>query len=370
MEPTGRSTFNLNEDPSSSYAKDSQAKEGVVLSAKYIPSDKKFTVASFDGGGTRGIVSMTFMNEIIKRVGLEASEFLNLVAGTSTGGLLAAAYVAHKNDKPLFKATQLPSFWKEKIGEVFHQNHCWIEPWFDGILWPKYSAVGIEKVLNELTDDSMDISSNLSASSIFTCFDATANDALYFKSREAEKSLDKTMYKITKVLRATTAAPCYLPAAKLNINGETHVGLDGGLVENNPAIAAYLEAQMLTPHSRNIQVLSFGTGEVDYSVSYKRLANAGLISDAPVVINAIFSGMESRPGKFLKPLLEDNYMRFQMHGIDSKYSGLDDISSIPYLEEKTIEWIKDNNDVFERVTARIKPKFDPQDPYAKPVEFY
>jgi hypothetical protein len=290
--------------------------------------------------------------------------------GTSTGGLLCAAYLGQKNDQPLFKASTLSDFWKDKIGEVF-RNHTWLArlfPLSDGIFWVKYSADGLEKVIGEIADDTMDIKANMSAPTIFTSYDAKVGKPFYFRSTDVENSLDKTIYKVKSVLRCTTAAPGYLPAAKITIDQEDHAFLDGGLANNNPSLIGYIEAQNLAG-SRPIQVLSFGTGEVDYTVSYNRIARAGFLGVAPVVFNAFFAAMENHPTQELSKTLKDNFHRFQVYGLPSEHSGLDDVSSVPYLEEVAREWIEKNNDLLETVASSLKPKLDPSDPYAKTIEF-
>jgi predicted acylesterase/phospholipase RssA len=360
---------------SSSDFQQGNSKEETYLSAKYISADKRFTILSLDGGGVRGGASILALQEICKRALMQPYEFVDEVIGTSTGGLIGAACLGKKNDQPLFKISDLFSFWNEKIGQVFHHKCKWWLPHSDGIFWVKYSDDGLQKVLQEIADDSMDIQSNMFCPAIFTSFDATADKPFYFKSTDAEKSLDKTIYKIITALRATTAAPGYLPAFKIKIKDKDgvvrdHAFLDGGLVNNNPALVGYVEAQKLAG-SRPVRVLSLGTGEVDYKVSYARLAHAGFLAVAPVVFNAFFSAMEAHPGQILEDVLpKDDYFRFQLYNIDPKHAELDNVSSMSYLQSKTVEWIQDNDELLERICARIRPKLDPLDPHAKPIEYY
>lgn len=360
---------------SSSNVQQDDPKEETYLSAKYVSADKRFTMLSLDGGGTRGGASILALEEICKRVLMEPYEFIEEVIGTSTGGLIGAACLGKKNDQPLFKISNFFPFWKEKIGQVFHKDCKWWLPHSDGIFWVKYSNDGLQKVLHDIADDSMDIKSNMFCPGIFTSYDATKGKPFYFRSTDVEKSLDKTIYKIITALSATTAAPGYLPAVKIKVKDEDgivrdHAFLDGGLVNNNPSLVGYLEAQKLAGR-RPIRVLSLGTGEVDYKVSYGRLAHAGFLAVAPVVFNAFFSAMEAHPGQILENVLsKDDYFRFQLYNIDPKYAGLDDVTSMPYLESKTVEWIQDNDELLERICGCIRPKFDPNDPYAKPMEYY
>ncbi|HLB46885.1 MAG TPA: patatin-like phospholipase family protein, partial [Anaerolineales bacterium] len=54
---------------------------------------KKIRILSIDGGGIRGVIPAMVMAEIEKRTQRPIAELFNLVAGTSTGGILALGAV-------------------------------------------------------------------------------------------------------------------------------------------------------------------------------------------------------------------------------------------------------------------------------------
>src|SRR5215210_1589295 len=53
-------------------------------------------VLSIDGGGIRGIIPATVLAEIERRTGKLTSEVFDLVAGTSTGGILALVHLQNR----------------------------------------------------------------------------------------------------------------------------------------------------------------------------------------------------------------------------------------------------------------------------------
>ena len=60
-----------------------------------------YSVLSIDGGGIRGIIPCTVLAEIEKRTGKPVAELFDLIAGTSTGGILAGGLaMADENGKP------------------------------------------------------------------------------------------------------------------------------------------------------------------------------------------------------------------------------------------------------------------------------
>ncbi len=50
-------------------------------------------ILAIDGGGIRGIIPATVLAEIERRTGARIADLFDLVAGTSTGGILALGLV-------------------------------------------------------------------------------------------------------------------------------------------------------------------------------------------------------------------------------------------------------------------------------------
>jgi uncharacterized protein len=51
-------------------------------------------ILAIDGGGIRGLIPAIVLAELERRAGRRASELFDLIAGTSTGGMLACALCA------------------------------------------------------------------------------------------------------------------------------------------------------------------------------------------------------------------------------------------------------------------------------------
>ena len=68
--------------------------------SEYNVNKKQVKVLSIDGGGIRGILPLVILDEIEKRTGKQIYELFDYVAGTSTGGIIAAGLtVPCDNDK-------------------------------------------------------------------------------------------------------------------------------------------------------------------------------------------------------------------------------------------------------------------------------
>jgi len=90
---------------------------------------KLVTVLSIDGGGVRGIIPaviLAFLEEKLQELdGPDAriADYFDVVAGTSTGGLLTAMLTAPgKNGRPLFNAKDLAQFYIDHSPKIFPQK--------------------------------------------------------------------------------------------------------------------------------------------------------------------------------------------------------------------------------------------------------
>jgi len=87
------------------------------------------TILSIDGGGIRGIIPavvLTFLeSELQKLDGEEArlADYFDVVAGTSTGGLVTSMLVAPNNtNRPLFAAKDIQAFYMNHAPKIFPQQ--------------------------------------------------------------------------------------------------------------------------------------------------------------------------------------------------------------------------------------------------------
>lgn len=56
------------------------------------PGQRGLRILSFDGGGTRGVLSVALLKQVMKRVGKDVFETFDVICGTSTGGILAVLF--------------------------------------------------------------------------------------------------------------------------------------------------------------------------------------------------------------------------------------------------------------------------------------
>ncbi len=72
------------------------------------------TILALDGGGIRGIIPARVVDSLERRTGRPVSALFDLVAGTSTGGILALTLTAPADGggRPRYAAADLATFYE------------------------------------------------------------------------------------------------------------------------------------------------------------------------------------------------------------------------------------------------------------------
>lgn len=234
-------------------------------------------ILSVDGGGIRGIIPAIILAEIESRIKKPISQIFDLMAGTSTGGIIVAGLC--KSNKLQYSANDLVELYQE-YGAYIFQASLWrksIASWLSG---SQYSYKNMEFILNKYFGESTmaDVASNL----LLTSYDIHNNCEFFFKSWKEEN------IKLKDALRATTAAPTYFTPKRLKISQTERVLIDGGVFANNPAACAYASAKRLFRNDEII-LLSIGTGGTDRSIKYANSRRFGKIGWVKPLLNVMFA---------------------------------------------------------------------------------
>jgi patatin-like phospholipase/acyl hydrolase len=272
---------------------------------------KKINVLSIDGGGIRGLVAGRIIKEletmIRSRTGQETSiaDSFDMIAGTSTGGILALLYL-HPDG---YSAQDALELYLKNGGKIF-ESPLWRKLTF-GLFEEKYPSKNIEAILDGyLKDYKM---SDLKKDCMITTFDTERYEPVFF-TRVEKGDQDDVLLK--SVARSTSAAPTFFEPAKVWVNGRRMSNLDGGLFANNPALFALIEACKTfdcKPHEVN--VVSIGTGAKDKDLdtfTYKKARKWGaarwIVPLLDIMLSASAEVMDHSLGVLMKPA---NYHRFQ-----------------------------------------------------------
>lgn len=312
----------------------------------------KRKILSIDGGGIRGIIPAMILAKLEEMTSKPVHQMFDLVAGTSTGSIIALALnmpSSENKDLPAYTAGQLVNLYTEKGAKIFSTNIFHKIATLDGITDERYKSSGIESVLKDLLGETM-LSAALTPV-LVPAYEIGLRTPFFFKSRHA-KNPDKENYdfRMWQVARASSAAPTYFEPYKINM--DKHEGadyftfIDGGVYANNPSMCAFAEAKVMFGNEDDILMVSLGTGELSRGIPYEEAKDWGLINWAKPMLGIVFDGVSNTVDYQLRQLLSDNrYYRIQS-SLAELGRGMDDASDenihqLKLLGHKTIEeWLR------------------------------
>lgn len=267
------------------------------------PIEERF-ILSIDGGGVRGIVPATILSvfsDILAETGDDKPLYshFDLIAGTSTGGLIALGLSAPEvdieqdegEDSPVYTSVKkgilkrkkqdilqgyieraadpacLPDLYLNHAGNIFSPRNRI----FKSVFSDKYDTGELEKFLSDTFKDHT-IGEALVPTMVVS-YDTIAGKAVIISSYSEEfRNL-----KCIEAARATSAAPLYFaPKFLSDSNGRRMALIDGGVIANNPSLLAYVEARKLYPNAKLFHILSLSTASPVYS--YDPSSSSGGVS--------------------------------------------------------------------------------------------
>jgi len=267
------------------------------------------TVLSIDGGGIRGIIPALVLARIEELTGLPTCRCFDLIAGTSTGGILALALAEPTPEatKPRFAAENLVELYELQGRKIFGRSLWKGVSSVAGLVDEKYSHEPLEKVLRQyLGDGHLD---QALTRVMVSAYDIEHRAPFFFKSWQTP-SRPPWRVRMRDAARATSAAPTYFEPARVAANGASLGLIDGGVCVNNPAMCAYAEARRLWPEEP-IWVVSLGTGELTRPIPYEEACRWGLVEWAIPLLNVIFDGVSDVVDYQLRQILRAQHIRIQ-----------------------------------------------------------
>ena len=223
-------------------------------------------VLCLDGGGIRGIIPAMLVAELEERTGRPACELFDLIAGTSTGGIIAMGLVlAGPDGKPAFSAADGVRIYEERGPHIFSRDRKDLLQSLGGVLHERYHADGLMDILDEVFGDTR-LSSALT-DVLLASYEITRRETFLFSSREAKRNPDQD-FLMHDAVRSTTAAPTYFePHRVVDPGGHEHVFIDGAVFANSPAICAFAEIER-EHFGSDMVIASIGAGSLTHRFEY------------------------------------------------------------------------------------------------------
>lgn len=231
------------------------------------PKDKLFKILSIDGGGIKGVFPAAYLTELEKRFlgGSPIAQHFDLIAGTSTGGIIALG-LAHG-----MTGQQALDIYTKR-GETIFPTRRGFEAALRFGKWvsrPKHDQQVLKEQLLEVFGSALldDAKVRLSIPS----FEGRHGEPYIYKTPHHPDYKRDRHERMAHVALHTAAAPSFYAS----VENDGYVMVDGGLWANNPVMIALVDAlACFDVPAENIRILTIGTGDSLFSTASRR--NSGL----------------------------------------------------------------------------------------------
>lgn len=333
-----------------------------------------FRILSLDGGGMRGIITARILQDVEARLGQPLNQCFDLIAGTSTGSLLAAGIAIGMS------ADELLAIYLNDGEMIFPQQQKFspkaLLRIFSGSKFSNRGLIAVAQkhlgyqTLASVAPDPDNPMKGLKL--LMTSYDTNSRDAIIFKSWKTDKwynrktVLDEKTGKrerlsLWQACVSSASAPTFLPAMKIDAeldNGTPHEYslLDGGVCANNPSACAVAEAIRLLGEYcnespveaiRDIKILSIGTGDLTQPLPWKQVSRWGLIQWGLKIADVFMDAPSDVHDYVTKQIIAEALSNDGLNESDQKYLRLQinrktlaslkkELSTIPNDEELEI----------------------------------
>jgi patatin-like phospholipase/acyl hydrolase len=300
-----------------------------------------YCILALDGGGIRGVYTAVLLQRLAK----EAPGFLgraDLLAGTSTGGILALALAKG------LSADELVAIYQDNGATIFSRSPLRDVADLGDLIGAKYNNTNLETVLREKFGG-LTLKDLLPRHVLIPSFDLDSPETderprmwkpKFFHNYEGSQSDGKE--KVVDVAMRTSAAPTYFPVYQGFV--------DGGVVANNPAMAGLAQALDDGTANQNlsdIRLLSVGTGLSPAFISGDS-HNWGIAQWAHSLLNMMIGGMMGVADYECARVLREKYYRLapilpapvDLDAVDQVSNLIADAGKVDLTA--CIHWIKQN----------------------------
>jgi len=232
------------------------------------PQGRPFRILSIDGGGIRGVFPAAFLAELESRFlgGASIANHFDMIAGTSTGGIIALA-LAHG-----MTARQALNIYLERGERIFPPAAALskVPRMLRWVFKPKHNQAALKEELLRIFGDKVldDAVTRL----VIPSFEGRHGEPFLYKTPHHPDYQKDRHKKFAHVALHTTAAPSYYPG----VEDDGYVMIDGGVWANNPVMNALVDGLACFDLAReDVRILSLGTGEATFTVD-ERARNGGI----------------------------------------------------------------------------------------------
>jgi uncharacterized protein len=274
-----------------------------------------FRILSLDGGGIKGAFTASVLATIENEIGEPIGDYFDLIAGTSTGGILALGLGFR------IPAQKILNFYRDRGHEIFPSTGRLGRGLLRQLFTTKHYRRTLRTALSEVLEDRKFGESQNRL--IIPTYDAIGGRIALLKTAHHERFKYDINALAVDVALATSAAPTYFDASPFPLyTGSSYV--DGGVWANSPILAAVIEAfSFLKVPLDQMDVLSVGTTSTPFNIASNR--RAGILKWNVRMIDLMFMAQAETALQQARLLLADRVLRINAITQPGQFS-LDDAS--------------------------------------------
>jgi uncharacterized protein len=207
---------------------------------------------AIDGGGIRGVFAISMLREIEREYRQPISQMFDVIAGTSTGSIIAASCaIGITMDDLLHNYQQYGGKIFRKQAKVGLFKNVYNDRYLRKLLKNAFKEITLEEINKPLLIPAVDI---------------THGNPFIHRSNYGNKETEDYHVKLWDAVLSSCSAPVYFPPNNVE---NKYLSIDGGLWANNPSLVCVTEAIHFFQSSlENIHILSLGTGQqkIDFTL--------------------------------------------------------------------------------------------------------
>jgi uncharacterized protein len=261
-------------------------------------SSNNFQILSLDGGGIKGLFSAAILAALEKDLGIKVVDHFDLIAGTSTGGIIAIGLGLGLSPR------EIVQFYMQHGPAIFPGSSS-LARRFSHWIRSKYEAEPLETALRSCFGERRFGESTKRL--VIPSYNLGEDDVYIFRTPHHERLRRDLKVPAWKVARSTSAAPTYFPSFR-GIDNQRLI--DGGVWANNPTMVALVESfGALGIALADTHILSIGTTDALNS-RHQKLDQHGKLAWASEAIDLVMRGQTIAARNQAKFLVgENNYWR-------------------------------------------------------------
>lgn len=232
------------------------------------PQDRLFRILTIDGGGIKGLLPASYLAEIERNFlgGASIANHFDMIAGTSTGGIIALGLANGMTGAETTK--------------IYTQRGRAIFPKGRGLGGLRQMAGWMRRAKHDqrvLTDQLLEVFGETLIDDarvrlVIPSYEGAYGEPYIYKTPHHPDYKRDRHKKMAHVALHTAAAPTIYAG----VENDGHMMVDGGIWANNPIMVALVDALACYDVPRdNIRILSLGTGDDLFSTS--SLQNSGVL---------------------------------------------------------------------------------------------